>query len=100
MKLDESLRMQVLCVFTKPEGCLSCLLLPLDTLLKGLKTFMAVGIFFHEHRTPGRAPWQGSGHSMTGVSSLSTKSLKDDMTSDSLPHVRTLKGGGVKSGFP
>lgn len=61
MKLDESLGMQVLCLFTEPEDCLSSLLLPLGTLWKGLKTLVAVGLFFHKHMTAGRAPWQAVG---------------------------------------
>lgn len=48
----------------KPEDCLSCLLLPLDTLLKGLKTFMAVGIFSWTQDTR-KSLLAGSGHSMT-----------------------------------
>ena len=58
------------------------------------------GHFLSWTQDTGKSPLAGSGHSMTSVSSLSTKSLKDDMTSDFLPYVRTLKGGGVKSGFP
>lgn len=38
-----------LCLFTEPEDCLSSLLLLLDTLLKWLKTFPTMGIFFHEN---------------------------------------------------
>lgn len=38
-----------LCLFTEPEDCLFSLLLPLDTLLKWLKTFTTMGIFFHEN---------------------------------------------------
>ena len=49
-----------LCVY-KAGGLSFLSILPLDALLKGLETFMAVGIFFHEHRTPGRAPWQAVG---------------------------------------
>jgi hypothetical protein len=36
----------------------------------------------------------------TSISFLSTKSQQDAMTSDFLSYVRTLKGGGAKSGFP
>lgn len=55
--------------------------------------------FMNTHVTR-QSPLAGIGHSGTSISSLYTKSLKDDMTSDFLPYVRTVKGGGVKSGFP
>lgn len=87
-------------LITEPEGLSFLSIVAFGYIMERAEDCHHWAFSFTNTHVTRQSPLAGIEHSRASISSLYTKSLKDDMTSDFLPYVGTFKGGGVKSGFP